>query len=168
MRITVLCGACAALVGCVNSDALAAPELAPMPRAIPDNPRWRARQESFRNGKDLVLRGLARGEIKAGDPIEPLIKLHADYTVLKHGEFVILTLDNGYGDTRLVAKGGKLVLARTSSCIYRDEFFRDMTGKEWEDSFNAYNAALQEQNARRAAAMDGTIPPPREVTKPVP
>ena len=89
--------------------------------------RWRAHQ----NDADPILRGLARGEIKLGDPVEPLIRANPHYDVLRYGDYVEMTYRPNMGGTGLTAKDGRLIQAGTSSCMFHDVFFSstpDMSG----------------------------------------
>ncbi len=124
-----------ALAGCAQPDAVEATpatEAEPAPLyVVSRDPHQAQRMVSFRDNEDPILRGLARGEIRAGDPIEPLVtmmnlRLHCQVT--RSGEFVTLHSDpTGYGGTFLIAMNSKLVFARTSSCVYKDLFFNGLT-----------------------------------------
>lgn len=124
-----------ALAGCAQPDAVEATpatEAEPAPLyVVSDDPRQAQRMVSFRDNEDPILRGLARGEIRAGDLIEPLVammNLRLHCMVTRSGEFVTLHSDpTGYGGTRLIATNGKLIAAQTSSCICQDLFFDGMT-----------------------------------------
>ncbi len=114
---------------------------------IPDSRRkWHGED------KDPVLSGLARNEIRSGDPVEPLIKMHQHYEVFRHGEFVILHYDPTlFGGTSLTAKNGKLIFASTSSCIYHDVFFDTMTERDRMARGEGYAHELQKRNNLRTA-----------------
>ena len=68
-----------ALAGCAPPDAVeatSATEAEPAPLyVVSDDPYQAQRMVSFRDDEDPILRGLARGEIRAGDPIEPLVAM---------------------------------------------------------------------------------------------
>src|SRR5262245_39687248 len=111
------------VLGPVGAVSAGASEVAPPPREIGDDPSRPARMEAHRNDKDPILRDLARGHIKSGDPVDALIRLNPHYEVTRSGAYTVLNYDPTlYGGTRLAAKDGKLVFAGTSSCIYHDVF----------------------------------------------
>jgi hypothetical protein len=126
---------------------------APLPREIePLDPQLKVRAARFRehrNSPDPILRGLARGDIKAGDPLGTLIKDNPHYDVLRFDDYVMMGYDpTGYGGTRLMAKNGKLVLGITCSCVYHDVFFnktREMTEQEHVACAMAERRARQQQ-----------------------
>ena len=120
---------------------------APPPREVDPDPRRPARLEERRKDPDPVLRGLARRDIVAGDPVEPIIRANPHYEVFRVGDYVVLTYDpTGYGGTRVMAKDGKLVGAWTSSCVYHDTFFDVMTdevrGAGWEAFGREYTTRI--------------------------
>ena len=134
-----------ALAGCAQPDATEA-EPAPL-YVVSRDPDQAQRMVSFRDNQAPILRGLARGEIRAGDPIEPLVammnlRLHCQVT--RSGEFVTLHSDpTGYGGTMLIASNGKLVFARTSSCKYKDLFFDGMTEAGRKAHWEGYHAEME-------------------------
>ncbi|MFM8271913.1 MAG: hypothetical protein ACKODX_06205 [Gemmata sp.] len=172
MRALVLCAVCTTLVGCgkpvelppppavapaavpelapVPPLVLAGDNLAPAPHAVTGDPRFKR----HRDCSDPVLRGLARGEIKAGDSVEPIINGHSSYDWVRTGDYVILRLANEDAETSLIAKSGKLAYAGTLARGRRDEFFDDLTEQEHSDCWAKYA-----DNVRNRATR--TAPPPR-------
>ena len=141
--------------GCSQRESVAVPaiEVGVQPEeAVRHEPIPDARRKWHGEDKDPVLSGLARNEIRVGNPIEPLIKIHKHYEVLRHGEFVILHYDpSGFGGTLMTAKNGKLIFASTSSCKYRDVFFDTMTERDRTARDEGYAHELQKRNNLRLA-----------------
>jgi|GEM_PF-879024 len=156
MRTTALLVSMA-LAGCAPKPEVEntpATDAEPAPLYVPsDNPHQAKRMVGFRDDEEPVLLGLARGEIRAGDPIEPLVLMVPQKPfsrVYRHGEYVTLHADpTGYGGTTLVAKNGKLVSARTSSCTFHDVFFDGMTEAERTVHGKSYSEEVQKQIALR-------------------
>ena len=122
------------------------PETAPMPREIRPSPHRASRLEGHRNSKDPILSDLARGHIKAGDPIEPLIRLNPHYDVLRYADRVEMHYNpTGYGGTFLIAKGGIVLLASTCSCVYHDVFIQSLPDEDWLPLQEAREAARQKR-----------------------
>jgi len=146
-----------ALAGWAPPDAVEATpatEAEPAPLYVVScDPHQAQRMVSFRDDEDPILRGLARGEIRAGDPIEPLVammNLRRSCQVTRSGEFVTIHSDpTGYGGTRLIASNGKLIAATTRSCVFRDVFFDGMTEASRKAHGDGYFAEMEKQMALR-------------------
>ncbi len=157
MRILIpLLAMTLALAGCAPPDtveATPATEAEPAPLyVVSRDPHQAQRMVSFRDDEDPVLRGLARGEIRAGDPIEPLVammNLRRSCQVTRSGEFVTLYSHAGYGGTRLIASNGQLIAASTSSCVYQDVFFDGMTEASRKGHDAGYSAEMEKLIALR-------------------
>lgn len=165
MRTMLVMLVAAAGWGVAPAPAGAGPVVAPI---LSREARWElasaARRESLKKSSDFVVRSLARGDIKPGDPIEPLIRDYPRFKVLRYGRFVALTDASGFGGTTLFALDGKLACASTSSCTFRHSFFNTLTGKEHGAAWTGYGHAKRQQadDKRRQADLPTVVPAPRE------
>jgi hypothetical protein len=133
----------------LTAEPIPAVEVAPMPREFRPSPHRASRLEGHRNSNDPILRDLARGHIKAGDPIEPLVRLNPHYDVLRYADCVEMHYNpTGYGGTVVLAKRGRVDFAATSSCLYTDVFIEDRPD---EDEFPILEARKFASQKRRDA-----------------
>lgn len=152
-RVVSLAGiGCLVLAGSAEPPAVK-PATLPPPFVRPADPEKAARWEAFRNHPDPVLRGLVRGEINAGDPVEPLIARNRHYDVLRSDRFVILETDPmTLHRTILVAENGKLVRAVTASCTFCDTIFDTAGPAALADAGTGLERARQARSDFRAGA----------------
>jgi len=157
MRIAVLLVAMA-VAGCApHAEVESTPTTEDVPEPAPlyipsDDPNQAERMISFRDNEDRILRGLARGEIRAGDPIEPLVQMvqfQPRCQVTRSGEYVTIASGIGRGSTQIIANGGKLIAATTTSCIFQDVFFDGRTEAMRMVHWKEYDGELARQRAIR-------------------
>jgi len=108
--------------------------------------------ETFKDDEHNPLRrALARGEVKAGDDIEPLIQRFPKFKVARYGVYT----DLGYSGPEeyfvVTAKNGKLVSAVTGGCILSGEFFETRSPDELENSKRSSDAMMQQRSEFREA-----------------
>ncbi|MBA4065993.1 MAG: hypothetical protein C0501_20195 [Isosphaera sp.] len=150
MRTAVLLIA-VGFVGCAKPQPVG-PEVVPAPRDIGGDPHRAARMESLRDSKDPILRDLARGHIKGGDAIEPLVKQNPHYDVIRFGDYVVMYWDlSKYDGTTLVGKGGTVRYAVTGSCTFREEFINTLSPEERTAYWNGHDAAWRWRTEARLA-----------------
>lgn len=102
--------------------------------------------ETFKDDEhDLLTRALARGEVKAGDDIEPLIKRFPYYRVARYGVYTDLGFSGPESYLIVSAKNGKLVSAVTGGCILSGRFFDTTTPEDHRDSKRSYDAMMKQR-----------------------
>lgn len=88
------------------------------------------RIRNLREDQDPVMRGLARGEIRAGDSVEELIAAHPPERVARHERYVELEYSFWL---KVVAKDGQLVMAvlrGAGACSPSTVFFNHLTAND--------------------------------------
>jgi hypothetical protein len=183
MRTVALC-ALFGLVGCVKPNDPEAPppvEDVPLravvaPEPFPQVPQDEADLkclERFREHGTALQRDLANGRFTGGK-LEDLLAAHPPDLLLHHPPYTTAVYANGCPQNRrdsnyVIARNGKLVRAVGPGCFYFT-FFNGLTDAEREEWAEGFEAVFRAHCGLPPlpAPDDGTIPLPREVTKPTP
>lgn len=121
--------------------------------------------ERYRTSPDALLKDLAHGQIKSGDPVDDLITTHSlEKDQFRHDEYVTIwhRTSEPEGTVRILARNGRLVYAShewTDSRVNRlvlgeYMFIKDLSPDEmkaYESSFLGFVAQLRE--TRKAARL---------------
>jgi hypothetical protein len=93
-----------------------------------------------------VWRDLHWGRVQAGQNVDEVIAATKPVRVERYGDFVELIYQPGglnFTGVNITAKKGRLVNAGAWSCTWNRVFFDEMTGDDWHDFNDAYEARWQ-------------------------
>jgi hypothetical protein len=124
-----------------------------------------SRYLGYRFGDDRLLRDLANGRIKPGDPIEDVLAEHPPDILARHGDYVTASYhvvpDRSYNGVILVARGGGLIAATKYGTDPPDRFFAPEVelGPDYDESLQKeyYRQARLAHQARQALAGFGAV-----------
>jgi hypothetical protein len=106
-----------------------------------------------RDSDDPVVRGLARGEIRAGSSLDDLIAAHPPKRVERFGRFADVYFANG---VMVIAVDGKLVFAREGWCSHCTVFFNHFTPADSQE-YESCSAANHDRQVEEWKNAHGAV-----------